>query len=73
MRVYLVSLDQNNLVWKEWLIIHEMCESLRKSSFILGSIEIEKVDRCFMYAHQEPDSKLDKNSEPIFSGNKVLN
>lgn len=72
MQVYLVSLDQNNLGWKEWLIIHEVCESRRKCSFIRGSTETEKAGRYFTCACGEPDSKLAKISELAFSGNKAL-
>lgn len=72
MQVIHVSLDQNNLVGKEWSIILELCKYPRKCSYILGSIEIEKVGRCFMCAHGEPNSKLAKISGLAFSGHKFL-
>lgn len=72
MQVIHVGLDQNNLVWKEWSIALEMYKPPSKCSYILGSMEIEKIGRCFMCTYGEPDSKLAKISGLAFSGNKIL-
>lgn len=45
---------------------------LKKVQLYLGSIEIDKVGRCFMCAHGELNSKLVKIGVLAFSGKKVL-